>query len=127
MSVRNEYLQDAKDPSDPLCLHLLHDLLSGLKLMDITWSLEQTTEYGKNSAGIDVAIARDNQQNDYHLFVRQCIKIIDNVTGEAKQVCCGGFRYNLRNSNTMTHTFLLPDAKFYTADNLLERFKPGKI
>jgi hypothetical protein len=81
--------------------------------VEITWSLKQTKKYGKNSAGIDVAISRDNQQNGYHLLVRQCVKIVDSATDENKRVCCDGLCYKLNNSNTTAHQFLLPDAKFY--------------
>lgn len=126
--ARNECLQEAKDPSDPLDLLLMHDLLRCVKLMEITWSIKTNKEkYGKNSVGIDVVISRDNPQGDHHLFVRQQIKLINSVTNDKKYVCCGGLCYNLNNSNTTGQQLLLSGTKLFTADNLAEEFKAGKI
>jgi hypothetical protein len=129
MSARDDYLQDAKDPSDPLDLHLIHDLLSSLKLMEITWSLEQRTKYGKNSAGIDVVIARHYQKDGYYFFLRQCVKLVDSITGNDQRVCCGVLCYQLGNSATQgqQNQILLTGAEYYVPNNLVENFKTGTV
>jgi hypothetical protein len=55
--------------------------------------------YGRNEPFIDVLIARRQQDDNYHLFIRQGVRLFNVVTQQKTQVYCGYFSYKLYDDN----------------------------
>jgi hypothetical protein len=118
----------------------MHDICECLKIINLSWSIGNKEVYGGNDPFIDVLIAREEQNNSYHLFIRQGVNLLNKVTQQKTQVYCGYFSYRLYNDNytddnytddnytgVQQNNLLLADAEFYMNNDLAEPYRPGKI
>jgi hypothetical protein len=80
MLIYEEYRKGKPDPSDVLYLRLMYDICESLKIINVSWSIEGEQVYGRNAPFIDVLIARRQQDNNYHLFIRQGVSLFNEVT-----------------------------------------------
>ncbi len=112
---------DASDSSDT---HLVYELIKGLKLLKITWSVKEKSVYRGNESHIDIAIAKHHQDDDIYFFLRQCINLVDGDIGNKQKICCGVLIYKLNhmNSNTNKNALSSTNVQFYIPNNLVERF-----
>jgi len=135
MSIYEEYRTEKQDPSDPLHIRLMHDICECLKIINVSWSMGEKEVYSGNDSFIDVLIAREEQNNSYHLFIRQGVNLLNKVTQQKTQVYCGYFSYKLYNDNNTDDNYagvqqnnlLLTGAEFYMNNDLAEPYRPGKI
>ena len=95
-----------------------------IKVLKITWSVKEKAVYRRNAPYIDIAIARYHQDDDVYFFLRQCINLVDNDTGNKQEICCGILIHKLNdmNSNAKKTALLSTNAQFYLPNNLVERF-----
>jgi hypothetical protein len=84
----DDYLKDKKDPSDSPNTCLMLDFVNAIKIMEMTWSIEEADRYGKNEPFIGIAIARHPEDGGQYFFVRQCVNLVSNITGEKNSLWC---------------------------------------
>jgi hypothetical protein len=77
-----------EDASDSPDTHLVYELIKAIKVLKITWSVNEKLVYRRNEPYIDIAIVRHHQDGDVYFFLRQCINLIDD-TGNKPKICCG--------------------------------------
>ncbi len=120
-------LQEEDDASDSPDTHLVYELIKAIKVLKMTWSVKEKPVYGGNEPYIDIAIARHHQDDDVYFFLRQCINLVDDDTGNKQKICCGILihKSNHMNSNTKKNAPLsTSDAHCYNSlDPRLNRSK----
>ncbi|CAF1459671.1 unnamed protein product [Rotaria sordida] len=99
MSIYEECRKEEQDPSDLLYLRLMYDICESLKIINVSWSIERKQVHDRNDPFIDVLVARRQQDNNYHLFIRQAVQ-----------------QGNLS----------LAGAQFYMNNDLAEPYRPGQ-
>jgi hypothetical protein len=129
MTVLDDYLKQKKDSSDSPNTCSMFDFVNAIKIMEMTWSIEEDNRYEKNEPFIDIAIARHPEDDGQYFFVRQCVILVNNITSEKKSICCGVLSYKLNNvgTNTDENQFSLTGAQFHVPPKLAEKFKAGTI
>jgi hypothetical protein len=94
--------EEEDNASDSPDTHLVYELIKAIKVLKITWSVNEKSVYGKNETYIDIAIARHHQDGDVYFFLRQCIHLVDDDTGNKQTICCGVLIHKLNDMNGNT-------------------------
>lgn len=64
----------------------MYDLLKSVKMFEITWSLQDDVKFEDNELFIDIAVAHHYQEDDYYLFLRQRVNLIETANYEKKRI-----------------------------------------
>jgi hypothetical protein len=81
--------------------------------------------YGKNESFLDVVVGYFHHEKSRCLLLRQRMNLIDTVTDNVTNICCGVLCYKLNNISTtvLRERLLLPDAQYYVRNKLAESYK----
>jgi hypothetical protein len=103
-SVHDDYLKEKKDLSDSPNTGLMRDLVTAIKTLEITCSIKF----------IDEVVAQHYQEDDFYLFLRQCVDLVDSAIMNKKTICCGALYFKLNDveSNAREGQLSLPVLSF---------------
>jgi hypothetical protein len=75
IQVHVDALEEEDDASDLPDTRLVYELIKGIKMLKITWSVNGKTVYGRNEPYFDIAIVRHHQDDDVYFFLSQYITL----------------------------------------------------
>jgi hypothetical protein len=119
---------DSSDVDSPNT-RVMFNVVAAIRIIETTWSFNDKELYGENESFLDVVVGYFYHEKSRCLLLRQRINLIDIVTGNVTNICCGVLSYKLNNVSAAApgERLSLPGAQYYVRNKLADSYKEGRV